>query len=915
MAPRTFVPDEKRSLRMIFFVSSMILLGTTVWALWDESVSRRPWIKYQTAFKQLEYDMVRKELEQARAELDQPAVQKKLRKLREELRWAEEAKKGPDYKAAVREVEQRKATYRDINQELRFTRSELDEAYYWFDKARHEGKDFTAEEAEVRRLQEMDRSLEPQANSAKAALEEAKDRVREFDRRIREVQDRSKKITAKSRRLEERLEAIRTRPLEVKQIVLEGIDKNEFDVFVLRVDRCETCHLGIDRAGFEKLPPKVKGFRFRTKVFETHPNREAILGTHPVDRFGCSICHEGQGTALDYITLVDGRIPDIPHGFGKEYGGDVHILWDFPLLKGELVQASCRKCHKDQTEFVTAIKRGQGDDAQVEWVNLGPVLTKGLAMFESLGCHGCHPAEGFNDLPKVGPELVRIANKVEPAWMIDWIQKPRSYLRYSRMPNFGLSKEHATAIAAYLLAQSEPDPPVSGHFDPNASPEKGKEVFERVGCQGCHSMRAVYEEKKPRFFFKLASRDIAPDLSNIARKIKDPQWLFRWLKNPKAIRPTTRMPNLRLSDEEASALTAFLLTRGERQVTPPDLLTELKKKALIKEGEQLIRLRGCFGCHEIRGFEVAKQIAPEISNFGHKRLLQLSFGDAVEVHHTWEDWTFWKLKNPQIYTNEREQLRMPNFDFTDEEAKALRVMVKSFVDTEVPDHYREEATAARKALSVGRRLTRDYNCVGCHIIEGQGGDIRVRYAGRLNEAPPPLVLREGTLSEGNKVQVKWLFEFLHRPRPIRPWLQVRMPTFGLTDEQWGRITGYFVALAGLDVPFEFVPPAEELNEKLVEAGRILASEEYFACGSCHMQGDKKPEGPPEGWAPDFALAHRRLRPGWMNTWLQDPQKVQPGTKMPSYFLDEDSGPDDVLAGDEQKQILALRDYLLSLGKR
>jgi len=82
-----------------------------------------------------------------------------------------------------------------------------------------------------------------------------------------------------------------------------------------------------------------------------------------------------------------------------------------------------------------------------------------------------------------------------------------------------------------------------------------------------------------------------------------------------------------------------------------------------------------------------------------------------------------------------------------------------------------------------------------------------------------------------------------------------------------------------------------------------------------VQGIKKPEGPPEGWAPDFALAHRRLRPDWIVTWLRDPQKVQPGTQMPSFFLDEDSGPDEILEGDEQKQMLALREYLLSLGKR
>jgi len=908
MPQRGFVPDEKRSLRIFFFVSSMILVGTTVWALWDEAVLRRPWIRYQVAFKQLEIERVQRELDDARVRLEQPETQAKLASLREELRWAEEARKGPEYRAALHEVARLRVAYQEVNQDLRFTRSELDEAFYWYDKARHGGKDYSVELALVRRLQERERQLDPQVAEARQAFDEARERVRRFDRTVREIEDRIAEITAEADRLVRQQDTIRQRPLELQQVVVEGLDKNEFHVSILRVDRCQTCHLGVDRPGFEELPPA-------DKVFETHPNREAILGNHPVSRFGCTVCHDGQGTALDHYRMVDGRIPDAPHGLGREYGGSPNILWDFPLLRGQLVQASCRKCHEERIEFATAVKKGIEPDVSVEWVDIAPVLTKGLAMFEALGCHGCHPAEGFNDLPRVGPELTRIATKIEPAWMVEWIQNPQGYLQHSRMPNFGLSRQEATAIAAYLLDRSVPDPPIAGQFDPRASPGKGKEIFERVGCLGCHTMRAVFEERGPRTISRVVGRDFAPDLSRVAVKIKDPDWLFRWLKNPRAIRPHSPMPSLRLTDAEASAVVAFLMTRGERQRTTPGLLDELQRPGQIEEGRRLIQLRGCFGCHEIRGFETAQRIAPELSNFGHKRLLQLSFGDAVQVKHTWEDWTFSKLKEPTIFATERERLLMPNFGFSDEEAAVLRVLLKGFIEGEVPEHYREEEPAIREAITRGQRLVREYNCVGCHVIEGKGGDVAAWYADRPHKAPPPLVLTEGTLSQGEKAQAHWIFEFLHRPSPIRPWLEIRMPTFGLSDIEAGALTNYFVAQAGLRVPFEFVPPPPELDPKMVEAGRTLASSAYFSCGSCHVEGDKKPEGEPEGWAPDLALGPRRLRPEWMVTWLMDPQRVQPGTRMPSFFVDEFSGPDEILDGDEGRQIVALRDYILSLRKR
>ncbi|HEX9273884.1 MAG TPA: c-type cytochrome, partial [Candidatus Binatia bacterium] len=146
--------------------------------------------------------------------------------------------------------------------------------------------------------------------------------------------------------------------------------------------------------------------------------------------------------------------------------------------------------------------------------------------------------------------------------------------------------------------------------------------------------------------------------------------------------------------------------------------------------------------------------------------------------------------------------------------------------------------------------------------------------------------------------------------PIRPWLELRMPTFGLSDEHTGQLVGYFNGLSKVEIPYAYfderkVPP------DYLDAAKKLVSKDYFNCFSCHQQGERKPEGPVDGWAPDLTLARQRLNPSWIIKWLHDPQKVQPGTKMPSFYP---GGPDDVLGGKEDIQIEALRDYIMSLGR-
>ena len=48
--------------------------------------------------------------------------------------------------------------------------------------------------------------------------------------------------------------------------------------------------------------------------------------------------------------------------------------------------------------------------------------------------------------------------------------------------------------------------------------------------------------------------------------------------------------------------------------------------------------------------------------------------------------------------------------------------------------------------------------------------------------------------EGKKVQGTWLFDFLEEPVALRPWLDVRMPTFKMTEDEATVLSRYFAAL-------------------------------------------------------------------------------------------------------------------------
>jgi hypothetical protein len=168
---------------------------------------------------------------------------------------------------------------------------------------------------------------------------------------------------------------------------------------------------------------------------------------------------------------------------------------------------------------------------------------------------------------------------------------------------------------------------------------------------------------------------------------------------------------------------------------------------------------------------------------------------------------------------------------------------------------------------------------------------------------PPLLTPEGA-----RVQPDWLYAFLRGPITIRPWLNVRMPTFGLADEPLNRIIQYFGGISNTIGPFRTFEATQASS--LAPAGAQLFT--LLKCQICHVLGTIPKDQPTANLAPDLRMAADRLQPDWILQWLHDPAAFLPGTRMPQFWPEFPKSPFPGLNMDATLQIQAIRDHLLTL---
>ena len=79
--------------------------------------------------------------------------------------------------------------------------------------------------------------------------------------------------------------------------------------------------------------------------FAAHPRLDLFVDSnspHPMEKFGCTICHGGQGSATDFVLSAHTPANAAQHKqWENEYRWHSSHDWEFPMLSNRFVESSC----------------------------------------------------------------------------------------------------------------------------------------------------------------------------------------------------------------------------------------------------------------------------------------------------------------------------------------------------------------------------------------------------------------------------------------------------------------------------------------------------------------------------------------------------------------------------------------------
>ncbi len=875
-------PITSKSYAAHYVIATILLIATLFWALWDEAWGQRPWKAFQDQWKERYsafLNTARSTSAKSEKDVEQSPDYVGLKQAYENASRSTQAQ-ATEVRAKLDDASARLLAVQSVFTDRRAYVNAL--TYEWETSTSASAK--ASKQAEIDKYKGEPATVEfPDGGKKKFTfqqLEETYNEIRNERTQLSlELGDVLKPVTEARAKLDG---YISDHLVDLTPQQIDGLKKRatEWDPAIVQinvaeaniVDRCESCHMNareplkITAASMEAKGEKKPDEYAR--AFASHPEPE-ILQIHDPEKFGCSPCHQGNGRATTSIE--------------KAHGNYEHWLW--PLYPKENSQAGCQSCHSADMVLVSG-------DVQFQTINNGKDL------FRQKGCNGCHRYEGYDkepeDLNSVGQQIKQIETQ----------------------------KKTNLKQTAYLMKQADAA---------ESNEEANKFNLQAVDLKVANSK---LDGRLQQLDFQSHSlmqdmKKIGPNLKDVRLKLNK-NWIPVWLKKPTDFRPTTKMPNFRLSDHQIQTISAFIWQSGFTDALPKH------KPGNAAHGKELFETRGCLACHSIgEGNQVqGGTFAANLTRVGEKANYDYLVRWIHNARQRTRPYCPYEKKDigPEDYAkkglpyqfdlehskcpNDGHELQvqnmtvMPSLRLAPEDAEDIATYLMSQKKQD-PSSYADASFMDDPALKEeGKKWVRQFGCAGCHEIAGFEDEGRIgtelTYEGskpieRLDFALFTEASQRGG-KEAEPIKNKEDLARLPDGPATKPWYDhkgffehklaepevydqgmikspteaLRMPNVHLTKELVLDITTFLMGSQETSLPASYQYKPGDARHDIQEGWWVVKK---YNCMGCHqfipgqqtiLMGLKQYQDVQEQLPPKLLTEGARVDPEWLRKFLSNP---------------------------------------------